>query len=919
MKNSIYYKNKFSRRSSLVIKGSLLIIATQCASNAQAEKITSPVSASTGQVITLTADDELEITSTGTPAIHANNGGIIDARDATILSLTTSGDYADGIRANNGGNIYLSGGFSVTTSSFDADGLLARGGNSLIDIGPGDVHVSTSYDNTYAIFIAENSQIKIQDNVSITSSGNNGEAVTLNNQSTLESGGINITTTGKKSAGIVNKNSNIIIHDLESSIHTLGSDSTGMRNTASAQTLFNQALIISTEGAGATGIYASDAGTQVTLNGGSISTQGDNAYGVDVGQEAHVNLNQIDIDTAGVNAHGVRVGGAGQFSMTGGSIVTQNDTANAVLFDQGGGGSFTANDVLISSTGTASGMMANDGNWLATLNASQINASDAIVAYGTGTSGVQLTVNAQNNSLINGNISTTASEARETPPSVADSLYLNLTQSTLNGAAEGNVSINATQQSVWNLSASSDIAQLSMDNSQVNFASGGDYKTLTMGSLSGSGTFNLNTNLNAGGEQSQTDHIHVTGNAEGQYALLINGSGIGADAVSIPLVMIDGSSTASFLLAKEVSADAYDYTLQEGSSSDANDWYLTSEIKASPIPDPLPDPTPEPGPEPMPDPTPEPQPAPEPQPVIDRSYRPEIPAYIASTTLNLNYAYSTVGTFHQRQVNTEGVWARTEASKTSYNAGRFGYDTNTWFLQMGNSIYKQQADNGTQTDAGVMVTLGHQTTDAQDQLRSVLGKSVDTGSLRTDAYSLGSYYTRMASDGGYLDLVGQITWYRNQFDSRYDAKQDSYGGLLSAEAGKPWTIAGSVKIEPQMQLAYQYLKSGGFSDEISDIKSHHTNAGMGRAGMRIYHDSATSFISPYLTLDTVHILNNTPSTQIGESTLNADMASDWWQAGTGFSSNIKGNTSFYGEIKYQKGYNNDIEGVMGSLGVKATF
>nr|WP_167507622.1 autotransporter outer membrane beta-barrel domain-containing protein [Rahnella aquatilis] len=908
MKKSIRDKNKFSKKSRLAIKSSLLIIATHCVSNAQAEKITSPVSASAGQVITFTVDDELEITSTNsTPAIYATNGGIIDARDATILSMTTSGEYADGVRADNGGEVYLKGGFSVTTSKLDADGLLARGGNSLIDIGPGDVHVSTKADNTYAIFIAENSKIKIQDNVIITSSGNNVGAVILSGESVLDSGGINITTTGKKSAGINNQNSDVIIHDLESSIHTLGSDSMGMRNTASAQTFFNQALMVSTEGVGAIGIYASDAGTQVTLNGGSISTLGDNAYGVDVRQEARVNLNQIDINTAGVNAYGVRVSGAGQLSMTGGSIVTQNDTASAVLFDQGGDGSFTASDVLIGSAGAATGMMANDGNWLATLDASQINASDAIVAYGTGTSGVQLTVNAQNNSLINGNVSTKANEARETIPSVADALYLNLTQSTLNGAAEGNVSINATQQSVWNLSASSDISQLSMDNSQVNFASGGDYKTLTMDNLSGSGTFNLNTDLNSSGEQSQTDHIHVTGDAEGQYALLINGSGIGADTVSIPLVMIDGSSTASFLLAKEVSADAYDYTLQEGSSSDANDWYLTSEIRVTPVPDPVPDPTPEP----TPDPTPEPVPY--------RSYRPEIPAYIASTTLNLNYAYSTVGTFHQRQVNTEGVWARTEASKTSYNAGRFGYDTNTWFLQMGNSIYKQQADNGTQTDAGVMVTLGHQTTDAQDQVRSVLGKSVDTGSLRTDAYSLGSYYTRMASDGGYLDLVGQVTWYRNQYDSRYDAQQNSYGGLLSAEAGKPWTIAGSVKIEPQMQLAYQYLKSGGFSDEISDIKSNHTNAGMGRAGVRVYQDSATSFINPYLTLDTVHILNNTPSTQIGASTIKADMASDWWQTGAGFSSTIKGNTSFYGEIKYQKGYKNDIEGVMGSLGVKATF
>lgn len=141
-----------------------------------------------------------------------------------------------------------------------------------------------------------------------------------------------------------------------------------------------------------------------------------------------------------------------------------------------------------------------------------------------------------------------------------------------------------------------------------------------------------------------------------------------------------------------------------------------------------------------------------------------MPSYIAAPWLNTFYGFATLGRLHERRGSAEGgtngfnqdSWGRISGQHNTFEAGRFSYDSDIWFAQLGHDLFQGENAAGTQATAGVMITLGKQETDAQDKARAVRpGLSIDTGKIKTDAYGLGGYYTLMTQQGGYVDLVGQ--------------------------------------------------------------------------------------------------------------------------------------------------------------------
>ncbi|PLR43247.1 hypothetical protein CYR40_17870 [Chimaeribacter arupi] len=204
-----------------------------------------------------------------------------------------------------------------------------------------------------------------------------------------------------------------------------------------------------------------------------------------------------------------------------------------------------------------------------------------------------------------------------------------------------------------------------------------------------------------------------------------------------------------------------------------------------------------------------------------------------------------------------------------------------------------------------------------------MNKKVMTGAVNTDAYSLGGYYTRYAQDGGYIDAVGQFTYYRNQYESRYNARQDSVGTLLSLEGGKPFGVSENWKIEPQGQLVYQYLVGEDFSDAVSDVSGTHSSALTARAGVRLFRDQQedkhTETFKPYLTADIVHNVTDAPTVRVGSTDVQADLATDWWQTGAGFTAKVSENTWFYADAQYMKGFSDDMEGYVAHIGIQGSF
>ncbi|MGO2921171.1 MAG: pertactin-like passenger domain-containing protein, partial [Hafnia paralvei] len=144
------------------------------------------------------------------------------------------------------------------------------------------------------------------------------------------------------------------------------------------------------------------------------------------------------------------------------------------------------------------------------------------------------------------------------------------------------------------------------NNGVVNFGAqngsdNGRFSRLDLNTLSGSGTFIMNTNL--AGEEG--DFLNISDSVSGNFHVLVRDSGYeltGSGANPYHLIYANGSSADTFAMTNgSVDLGAYKYYLVHGDASDKDNWYL-SPTAVKPNPEPDPDPTPDPDPKPDPDP-----------------------------------------------------------------------------------------------------------------------------------------------------------------------------------------------------------------------------------------------------------------------------------------------------------------------------
>ncbi|EHD5876879.1 autotransporter outer membrane beta-barrel domain-containing protein, partial [Escherichia coli] len=137
------------------------------------------------------------------------------------------------------------------------------------------------------------------------------------------------------------------------------------------------------------------------------------------------------------------------------------------------------------------------------------------------------------------------------------------------GAGAGNVTV---RSSLWELKGDSTVGELTMDNGTVHFHSPQSENwhpaILTAGSLSGNGTFRMNTDIAA----HTGDLLNVKGNASGNFVLNIRNTGQEPASADSPLrVVHTGSGDARFTLnGGKVDAGTWEYYLNKKNT----DWYL---------------------------------------------------------------------------------------------------------------------------------------------------------------------------------------------------------------------------------------------------------------------------------------------------------------------------------------------------------
>lgn len=444
-----------------------------------------------------------------------------------------------------------------------------------------------------------------------------------------------------------------------------------------------------------------------------------------------------------------------------------------------------------------------------------------------------------------------------------------------------------------------------------------------------SGQLLLNADLSKTGTAA-ADQLIVGGNVSGNTAIHLQATGAGAATVGdgIELVQVNGTSAAnSFRLSNVLQGGAYQYLLYKGGATSQSNWYLRTTLEA-------------------------PSAASFPTEAIANAaasstanlaatnapvaYRPAVVGYSMTPSLNVDYGFTLLGELHERvgdvanlqsaqPGNNNGVWGRLGGQDLNANSmDRFSTEEHTFLAQFGKDWTLSQSAAGGSTHAGVTLSFGSSSATFDDNLRSLNPQLTNsTGSVETQAQSVGGYWTRYLPDGTYFDGVGQLTHYHDKYGDIYgdSADQNGFGAGMSGEVGKPFVLGSTrIAVEPQAQLLYQYLHLNQFDDAISPVSGNTTNALRGRIGFRLFdanlgNDSKTGTATPYITANVLHDFFSPGQTSVGGTSFDDGLAKTWYEVGLGVTTSMGKSSSLYANVKYAHNlggqYRQDVFGQAG--------
>jgi outer membrane autotransporter protein len=320
----------------------------------------------------------------------------------------------------------------------------------------------------------------------------------------------------------------------------------------------------------------------------------------------------------------------------------------------------------------------------------------------------------------------------------------------------------------------------------VRFApsSGDGFRTLSLGTIDGGGSFYMNTD--AAGMQG--DFIDVAGSASGSYLLHVANTGAEPAQTedALRLVRTGGGDAGFTLNGGRVDIGAWQYTLVRN----GNEWDLV-QAGTGPAPDPEPEPDPEPGPEPEPG-----------------------PSTSASTDAVLSMASAPRFMFYGE---LSSLSARAQSVRGGHQSGVWGTYLHNGDRVQGalQSAYRLQQDglmlgaDVARDNAHVSLVTGAFVSSSSGRVKHARG-----GKSRIDAWGGGLYATQQSGTGWYADAVLKLNRFENSLSARMGDGADvsgswnswGYGGSL--EAGRQLQYSGGLSLTPYVSLTGYQNQSG---------------------------------------------------------------------------------------------------------------
>ena len=459
---------------------------------------------------------------------------------------------------------------------------------------------------------------------------------------------------------------------------------------------------------------------------------------------------------------------------------------------------------------------------------------------------------------------------------------------------EINLSMSTSQ---WSFNKSSALNNLDASNSEITFAPTSEYKTLTIkDNLTGSGTFNLNTNI----AENKSDKIVVKGTAEGNHKIGVTNQGANVANGKVTLVETNGGNAAFSLTNpnNRVDLGAYQYFL----TKEGNNWVLANSKNAV---------TPTPPVAPV---TPSKQvvtpskPAVTPStPVVTPSNPVVPPAVLPSAPLLSDLANAQVSLrqaqlllveddlsgIHQRLGEVKNgekgnVWVRNVNSRQKLAALSTGESETSGFKQ---NVHSLQVG----ADAAVTDNLRVGGFVGRSQANVDFNGHYGDGKVRSN--SVGLYAAYLADNGIYVDNI--VKYSRLHANSNHTEKRHYNAYTISSELGKRFSLANDWTITPQAQLAWTHISSQENEDSLSSVYS--------RIGLRVAKGFALSNgwnLQPYAEVNAITSKNRSSKIHYTNSALDVASSRGRFESAVGLNAGFA-NHRFGLEVSRADGKNFD--------------
>ena len=487
----------------------------------------------------------------------------------------------------------------------------------------------------------------------------------------------------------------------------------------------------------------------------------------------------------------------------------------------------------------------------------------------------------------------------------ADSLSENLTiisnDSKLSGIAYvdgSNSKLNLTlNNSSWSTSNYFDeedhrlidnsLTSLSLNKGTVNLEKTTNFQTLTIFSnLSGSGTFNLNTNI----AENKSDKIVVKGSAEGNHKIGVTNQGANVANGKVTLVETNGGNAAFSLTNpnNRVDLGAYQYFL----TKEGNNWVLVHSQKAldstSSVETNVPDNTGS---------------------NNAASNNPNVPDYtsipkkplltnLSNIQVSLRQAQlllveDDLSGIHQRLGEVKNgekgnVWVRNVNSRQKLAALSTGESETSGFKQ---NVHSLQVG----ADAAVTDNLRVGGFVGRSQANVDFNDHYGDGKVRSN--SVGLYAAYLADNGIYVDNI--VKYSRLHANSDLTEKRHYNAYTISSELGKRFSLANDWTITPQAQLAWTHISSQENEDSLSSVYS--------RIGLRVAKGFALSNgwnLQPYAEVNAITSKNRSSKIHYTNSALDVASSRGRFESAVGLNAGFA-NHRFGLEVSRADGKNFD--------------